>query len=142
MPGTESSYMWQGMIPLDEISFQHNPARGFVSSANQKPADSAYPYYLGRDYPLYRGYLINRKLTAMNNITPEDMMALQTSNYNVFAEMLRPIFLKNIKEGELSDDEKKYLDILKAWNLNNDVTEKGPTVFDILWNKFYHVVYD
>jgi len=142
MPGTDSSYMWQGMIPQDEVPFQHNPARGFVSSANQKPTDSTYPYYLGRNYPLYRGYFINRKLSAMNNITPEDMMALQTNNYNVFAEMARPIFLKNIKEDSLNDDEKKYLDILKTWNLNNDVNEKGPTAFDILWNKFYHIVYD
>ncbi len=142
MPGTDSSYMWQGMIPQDEVPFQYNPVRGFVSSANQKPADTTYPYYLGRDYPIYRGLIINRKLSAMNNITPQDMMAMQTSNYNVFAEMVRPIFLNNVNENELNPDEKKYLEIFKDWNLNNDVNEKGPTVFEILWNQFYHVVYD
>ena len=142
MPGTDSSYMWQGMIPQDEVPFQYNPARGFVSSANQKPADTAYPYYLGRDYPIYRGLIINRKLSAMSNITPQDMMTMQTSNYNVFAEMVRPIFLNNVKENELDAAEKKYLEIFKTWNLNNDVNEKGPTVFEILWNQFYHVVYD
>ncbi|HVT86199.1 MAG TPA: penicillin acylase family protein [Chitinophagaceae bacterium] len=142
MPGTDSSYMWQGMIPQDEVPFQYNPVRGFVSSANQKPADTTYPYYLGRDYPIYRGLIINRKLSSMNNITPQDMMAMQTSNYNVFAEMVRPIFLNNVNENELNPDEKKYLEIFKDWNLNNDVNEKGPTVFEILWNQFYHVVYD
>lgn len=70
------------------------------------------------------------------------MMAMQTSNYNVFAEMVRPIFLNNVNENELNPDEKKYLEIFKDWNLNNDVNEKGPTVFEILWNQFYHVVYD
>ena len=63
MPGTDSSYMWQGMIPQDETPFQYNPERGFVSSANQKPADSTYPYYLGRNYPPYRGLIINRKIS-------------------------------------------------------------------------------
>ena len=82
MPGTDSSYMWQGMIPQDEVPFQYNPARGFVSSANQKPADTAYHYYLGRDYPPYRGLLINRKLSVMNNITIADMMAMQTDDYD------------------------------------------------------------
>ncbi len=142
MPGTDSSYMWQGMIPQDEVPFQYNPARGFVSSANQKPADTTYPYYLSRDYPIYRGFIINRKLSAMNNISPQDMMAMQTNNYNVFAEMVRPIFLNNVNENGLNSSEKKYLEIFKNWNLNNDVNEKGPTVFEILWNQFYHIVYD
>ena len=51
MPGIDSSYMWQAMIPMDETPFQYNPERNFVSSANQRPADSTYPYYLGRGYP-------------------------------------------------------------------------------------------
>ena len=140
MPGTDSSYIWQGMIPQDEIPFQYNPQRGFVSSANQKPADSTYPYYLGRDYPPYRGFIINRKLTGMNAITPQDMMAMQTNNYDVFAEMATPVFLKNINESKLDESEKKYLDILKNWDLNNEVNATGPTVFFLLWNSFDSVV--
>lgn len=142
MPGTDSSYMWQGMIPMDETPFQYNPERGFVSSANQKPADSTYPYYLGRNYPVYRGLLINKRLNAMTGITVDDMMALQTSNYNIFAEEARPIFLKNVQEDKLTSDEKKYLDILKAWNLNNDINEKGATVFEVVWKRFTEVVFD
>ena len=143
MPGTDSSFMWQGMIPMDETPYQYNPERGFVSSANQKPADdSAYPYYLGRNYPIYRGLTVNRKLAAMENIMPDDMMKLQTNNYNVFAEEARPIFLKNIKEATLSDDEKKYLDILKAWDLNNEADSKGPTVFNVLWGYFNEAIFN
>ena len=142
MPGTDSSYMWQGMIPQDETPFQYNPARGFVSSANQKPTDSTYPYYLGRDYPMYRGLYINRRLTALNDITVQDMMDLQTSEYDVFAEMAVPIFLKNMKEDELNADEKKYFSILKNWNFTDDANSKGATVFNILWKQFTKVVYD
>ena len=142
MPGTDSSYMWQGIIPENETPFQLNPIRGFVSSANQKPADSTYPYYLGRNFPLYRGLIINRKLTALNNITLQDMMALQTSNYDVFAEMARPIFLKRINETVLNPEELKYLDMLKTWDLNNEVNANGPTIFSILWSNFEHIVYD
>lgn len=142
MPGTDSSYMWQGMIPADETPFQYNPERGFVSSANQRPVDSTYPYYLGRDYPPYRGIIINRKLNAMSNITVKDMMAMQTDNYDVFAEMARPVILKNIKEAELNEAEKKYLDLLKAWDLRNDIASKGATVFNIAWDIFYKEIYD
>jgi len=142
MPGTDSSYMWQGMIPQDETPFQYNPARGFVSSANQKPTDSTYPYYLGRDYPEYRGLYINRRLSALNDITVQDMMDLQTSEYDVFAEMAIPIFLKNMKEEELTAGEKKYFDILKDWDFTDDINSTGATVFNILWKQFTKVVYD
>jgi penicillin amidase len=142
MPGIDSSYLWQGMIPQDEVPFQYNPERGFVSSANQKPVDETYPYYIGRNYPIYRGFTINKRLAAMSDITPKDMMTLQTDNYNVVAEMAMPFIWKNINESVLNADEKKYVDLLKQWNLRNDVGSKGATVFELWWDKFGKVVYD
>ncbi len=142
MPGTDSSFMWQSMIPMDETPFQFNPERGFVSSANQKPADTAYPYYLGRNYPPYRGQIVNRKLSAMTGITADSMKAMQTSNYDVFAEAARPVFIKNINEALLDNSSKKYLSMLKDWDLNNEAVAKGPTVFKMVWSKFEQLVYD
>ncbi len=142
MPGTDSTYMWQAMIPMDETPFQYNPERNFVSSANQRPADSTYPYYLGSGYTPYRGIIVNRRLKVMNNIGVEDMKKLQTDNFNVFAEMATPVFLKNMKEGELSADEKKYFDILRAWDFRNDVTSKGATVFYLAWEHFEDTVWN
>lgn len=144
MPGTDSTYQWQGFIKATENPQMHNPERGFVSSANQMAVDSTYPYYLGRlgNFPVYRGYIINRKLTAMHDITVEDMERLQTNNYNVFAEMARPALLKLLNEDKLNTEEKKYLQILKDWNLNNDYSETGATVFQSFWDSTYHIVYD
>ncbi len=143
MPGTDSSYMWQDMIPQDENPHQVNPERGFVSSANQLPADpSAYPYYLGGSFPPYRGLIINRFLSKMDNITPADMMRLQTENYNVFAEMARPMLVKNINDSLLNNEEKKYFELLKSWNLRDDITAKGATVFTLTWDSLEKVVWD
>ncbi len=142
MPGTDTSYLWQGMIPQDEVPYQYNPERGFISSANQKPVDESYPYYMGRNYPPYRGIYINKRLSAMTNITPDDMKALQTDNYDVFAETAMPLIVKNIKEGELNSDEKKYFDILKGWNFRDDVGAKGATVFNICWNDLTDTVFN
>jgi penicillin G amidase len=142
MPGADSSYLWQGIIPNSEVPYQYNPERGFISSANQKPVDESYPYYLGRNYPQFRGWQINRRLSAMSNITPRDMMQLQTDNYNAFAATTLPALLKHINESALTADEKKYLDTLKAWNYRNDVGTTGATVFTRVWNKFTGIVYD
>ncbi|MEP6728832.1 MAG: penicillin acylase family protein [Bacteroidota bacterium] len=133
MPGTDSSYMWQGMIPQSENPHVLNPERGFVSSANQLPADTTYPYYIGPGFPNYRGWTINKRLNKMADITPQDMMDLQTDNYNVFAEMARPVLLQHMNEAALDADGKKYWNIFKEWNLRSDTGETGPVVFAVLW---------
>ena len=142
MPGNDSSYMWQAMIPMDETPLQYNPERNFVSSANQRPADTTYPYYLGSGYTPYRGITVNRRLTAMNNITIDDIKSLQTDNFNAFAAMATPMFIKNMKENELNTDEKKFFNILKTWDFRNDVTSEGATIFYLTWQHFEDTVWN
>ncbi|MEO8852871.1 MAG: penicillin acylase family protein [Ginsengibacter sp.] len=142
MPGADSSYFWQAMIPQFENPHMVNPERGFVSSANQLPADTAYPYYLGGNYPPYRGLEINRRLEKMNNITPEDMMKLQTDNYNVFAEMAMPVIIKKMQVDKLSPQELKYFNILRNWNLKNERNSRGATLFVVTWDSLETVVWN
>ena len=142
MPGEDSSYMWQGNIRREENPYMIDPDRGFVSSANQEPVDSTYPYFLGSDFPIYRGLIINRYLSRMNSITPADMMKLQTENYDVFAEMAKPLLLRNVDESALSDEERQYLNIFKLWNLRNDPGEEGPVIFNRWWAHLEDGIWD
>jgi penicillin amidase len=144
MPGFNSNYNWQGFIPAEENPQILNPASGFVSSANQMPVvPDNYPYYVGRasDFSVYRAYLINKKLSSMNKITIAEMMKMQTDNYNVVAEMARPVLLKWLDSSKLSGEENEYVDILRKWNLRNDAGEKGATIFTLLWDNIYHSIY-
>ena len=141
MPGFDSSYMWQGYIPLEHNPHTFNPAQGYISSANQRPADSTYPYFIPGQYDVYRGIIINRKLAATYDATPDDMMRLQNDNYNVFAEYARPILLRHVDSANLDDAGRYYLKIMGDWNLNNDPEQKGPTVFTAWWDSLQQVVY-
>ncbi len=143
MPGIDSTYQWQGIIPESENPMVIDPQRGWVSSANQKSTDSTYPYYLGisHNFPVYRGVIINKRLSVMNGITPMDMQFLQNENYDVFAEMARPVLLKNIDDSKLTTSEKKYVDILREWNFRNEVTAQGATVFNAIWDSLEQVVW-
>ncbi len=142
MPGISSSYAWKGTIPDSENIIMHNPVRGFVSSANQYPYDTSYPYYLGGTFEYFRGTLINKRLSAMQNITTQNMQQLQTDNYNLLAEMARPALLKYISQSNLNTDEKKYLNIFITWNLRNDATEIGPTIFTTWWDSVMTCMYN
>ncbi len=142
MPGFDNSYAWQGMIPEEETPFEHNPSSGFVSSANQRPVDSTYPYYLGREYPMYRGFYLNRALSSMQGVTVRNMMSLQMSNYDAFAEMAVPIILKNLNQSQLNKNEFGYFQELQSWKFNTEANSIGATIFDITWKKFYNNVFN
>ena len=133
MPGTDSTYIWRGMIPQEENPHMKNPVRGFVSSANQLPADSTYPYYLdGKAGPLYRGYIINRYLDSLHDITIDDMKKMQKDNYSMEAELARKILLMT-DENRLDGDEKKYFEMYRQWNNRKDAGETGAIVFYEWW---------
>jgi penicillin amidase len=140
MPGFDRGYLWKGIIPQAENPHMLNPSRGYVSSANQLSVDSSYPYYTGNSFPVYRGYIINRRLDQSFNITPDDMKALQTDNYNVKAEFAKE-FLTQVNLDKLNADERKYFDLFNSWNLRNDITEKGATVFALWWDELEKAIW-
>lgn len=141
MPGSDSTFMWQGDIPPSENAHLVNPLRGYVSSANQLPVDSTYPYYIGGRHDLYRGLIINRKLEGMQQITPLDMQQLQTDNYNVFAEKAVPLLLQYIDSGRLDSDAFRYADMVKNWNRINSPDEKAVSVFNTWFDSLEAVVW-
>ncbi len=143
MPGEDSSYDWQGIIPFEENPMIMNPARGFVSSANQKSTDASYPYYLGTasSFPLYRGISVNKQLSGMTQVTAQDMQALQTNNYNVFAEQARPALMKFIEINRLSKEAQRMVEIMGQWNLYNNPSEKGITIFKLIWDSVENAVW-
>jgi penicillin G amidase len=130
MPGTDSSYMWKGFIPRQDNPFIHNPEQGYISSANQRPVDSSYPYFIPGSYDMYRGISINRRLSVMTDITPDDMKKLQNDNYDVFSEQIRPSLLRYLQREKLSPEASKYADMVEKWSLWRDIDETAPTVID------------
>jgi penicillin amidase len=134
MPGSDSSYLWQGFIPPGENPHAKDPARGFLVSANQRAVDSTYPYYIPGNYITPRGISIIHKLQNMQQITVDNMKQLQTDYFNVTAEDARPLLLKYVRQNELDGDAKKYLDIFRQWDLNADPNSTGQTIFDAWWS--------
>jgi penicillin amidase len=143
MPGEDTSFQWQGIIPTNENPMIKNPERGFVSSANQKSTDASYPYYLGAAsaFPLYRGISVNMHLKNMSQITAEDMQTLQTDNYNVFAATARPALMKYIQMDKLNSDAKRMVNEMNNWDLYNSVNAKGITCFKIIWDSVEQAVW-
>ena len=136
--GSNPKYDWQDWIPFEQIPSIKNPERGFVSSANQNPTDDLYPYYLDDEFaPFERGRRINDRLTAMQNITPQDIQQLQLDTYSYHAKTVLPVLLRNLRTDTLSKASQQAYHTLENWNLYNDADLIAPSVFNAWWDAFF-----
>lgn len=141
MPGEDSSYRWQGFIPQAQNPHSTNPPEGFIESANQRPVDSSYPYFIPGSYAVSRGITLSRRLQAMQGITPQDMMELQNDVYDPFAAAAAQVLLKNTSTADLSDVEKSYFNKINGWDFNARADGDEETIFNVWWDSLYHRIW-
>jgi penicillin amidase len=143
LDGSKRSNGWQAFIPNDQNVMYKNPERGFVSSANQYPADSTYPYYItATNFEAYRNRRINDVLRQLTNATVRDMIKLQGDNYNLKAAESLPLFLSMLDTTTLSSDEQEAYQILRRWNYFNNADAEGASYYEAWWLALRPLVWD
>jgi penicillin amidase len=141
--GTRSSNNWTMFIPNEHNAFWKNPERGFVSSANQHPADSTYPYYItARSYESYRNRRINDVLRSDDDITIEDLKHLHFDNYSMKASESLPTMLRYLYGADLSAKEKDIIMQLGKWDYTFDAASKLAVYYDIWFDKLFRITWD
>ncbi|WP_224998430.1 penicillin acylase family protein [Cesiribacter sp. SM1] len=143
MEGSKPEYEWQGFIPDEQNAFVINPERGFVSSANQVPADSTYPYYVyDQTYEHYRNRRINTILRQLDSASVQDMMQLQNDNYHLRAAETLPWMLGKLNTNLLKPDEREVLQLLQQWDYEATAEQTAPTAYHIWWNELRDLTFD
>ncbi len=143
LDGSLSSNNWQGFVPRDQIPQYKNPARGFVSSANQNSTDPSYPYYYNSEgFEPFRGRIINDTLSKMKDITIDDMKGLQNDNFSLLAKESLPAMFKNLDETQLNAAEKGILAQLKNWNYYFDGDKIEPAYFMSWFEAIHNATWD
>lgn len=143
MDGSDPSQEWKAYIPFEQEMNDVNPERGFLSSANQHPVTTDYPYYVyDHHYEYYRGRRINDRLRVMNNLTPTDFMKLQNDNYNYQASESLPMMLSKLDTTRLTAKEREYQQLLTSWDLFDEPTLNAPTLYQLWWDLLYTKTWD
>jgi len=143
LDGTNPAHDWQGWIPATHNPHVKNPARGFVSSANQFSAGPDYPYYLNWQYASpERAIRINQRLTAMEKVTVDSMRVLQNDNLNIHAQTVLPVLLKYVRSDGLKANQQQVLQIMQQWQYQYNPAEIAPTVFELWWQLFNQAIWE
>lgn len=143
LDGSNSTHEWKNYMPREHLYHVKNPDQNFISSANQHPGDSTYPYY-SYDYNFehYRNRRINDRLKLMSSVKPKDMMELQNDNFNYMASESLPSMLESLDSMSLSSDELEYASSLSNWDYFNEPDLTEPSVYQLWFDLFYKNVWD
>jgi len=140
--GRSPEHDWQDYLPFEYLPYEHNPARGFVSSANQEPTDSLYPFYHGWYFASpARSNIINNALKNNDNIDVDDMKALQQNSSNFWAEQYLEqmtdsvlLIVSNTDTLENKARIEETIEMLLQWNKINEAQSTEATIFET-WRK-------
>jgi penicillin amidase len=138
LPGWTGEYDWQGMVPFDELPYEYNPTRGFVSSGNNKPVDTSYPYHIGIWYAQpYRINRIRELLSSKEKLSIDDFKNIQNDQVSEFSDLfMTALFPSVLKFENFNEIERQSVEILKKWNYSMDKDEVAASICE-LWSAFF-----
>ncbi len=146
--GTSSAADWTGMLPLEFYPFSLNPARGFLSSANQQPVDpEVNAHYLGANwYGPWRALRINELLRADSAVTADEMRGFQTDARSARAELFLPYLLgQGLDSAALvgaPDQVREARRLLGAWDLRYDRDDRRAVLFEAVMRELVRRTWD
>ena len=127
---------WLGYIPFDELPRIYNPPEGFVATANNRIADSSYPFYLSHFFePPHRFRRIHQLLGAREMFSADDMAAIQLDTVSLHAKELIETLSTDL--ARLGDDNSMVKDAairLFGWNGQCAESSVEATIFHV----FHH----
>ena len=140
-PGWTNEYDWVAYVPFDSLPYSYNPSSNIVASANNKTVDDTYPYYINRWFCTpYRNERIREFLNQKDKISINDFKDLQNDYHSTFAEKFVPTIVDVVSKSELSELEKKGVELLKKWNYELNKESPEALIFENLCMNFLKVV--
>jgi penicillin amidase len=132
VPGWDPAYDWAGYVPYEALPNVLNPKDGYVVTANQAPVDgSKYPYYLGDSWDYgYRAQRIIDMINADDDITVDDMAAMQLDTHNANAATLVPYLLKIDVPTHFARQGQR---VLNGWDFTQPADSVAAAYFNVVW---------
>jgi penicillin G amidase len=120
-PGTEDSDDWRGFVPAALVPQVHDPACGFILSANHRPIGAFYSVPLGTSTgsmgDTMRSWRLRERLVAKESCSPAEVLDIHEDSVNpARRDIVRVgLHLRKTQPRVLSDDSEKALVVLEKW---------------------------
>jgi len=118
-------------VPFDALPNVLDPHDGFVVAANQAVAGPEYPFHITDDWDYgYRAQRIRDLVEEEQDLSIEEMAALQLDEHSPLAEVLVPYLLDvRLPRGYRSAGQR----LLRGWNFDQSTGSAAAAYFNAVW---------
>lgn len=114
--GASKAFIPDNYIARKDNPREINPARGFVSSANQESTGPDYPFPYHGSFEEYRGKRVNLLLGEKEKHGVEDMKEMQQDVYSLKAETFLPLMTEKLDSIALPENAQHVIEALTQWD--------------------------
>jgi penicillin amidase len=153
-PGWDPDHQWQGLIPFEGMPRLADPQRGWIATANNRPAPDDYPYPLSGTWSDgQRARRIRQMIESASRLSHEDCAAMQQDALSLRGVRCRPALLDvltrhpTIMARDRSQQKARYdPEILeaaahiRAWDGRMEPGSVGATIFEVFFTHWCRMV--
>jgi penicillin amidase len=129
-PGWDPAHQWDGLIPFDGMPSLSDPARGWITTANNRPAPDDYPYPLSGTWSSgHRALRVRQMIEEKEKLTREDFVRMQQDVVSLRAVECLPRLIALL--GTDPDARRREaFGHLRLWDCRMDTDSVGATIFE------------
>jgi penicillin amidase len=137
-PGWDPEHRWRGLVPFEGMPQAMNPPRGWVATANNRPAPDDYPYPLSGCWSSgLRAGRIREMIEVRPKASSQDFVAMQHDVVSLRAHHCVPGLLR-VLEGNAEERVAEAVALLRGWDCRVTAEAVGATLFNVFfagWTK-------
>ncbi|MCB9091385.1 MAG: penicillin acylase family protein [Halobacteriovoraceae bacterium] len=138
VPGWLEKYEWDGAIPIEQMPYIKNPARGYIINTNNQVVNPYYhrPLFHIDSAPSFRYQRVEERLKKTEKHTRDSIHEIQNDLKIVRGEILLPLFLQDLSLiSSWNPIELKALEELEKWNFSTDANSIGTSIFMTIYRE-------
>lgn len=139
-PGWDPEHQWQGLIPFEGMPQWSDPERGWIATANNRPAPEDFPYPLSGTWSDgLRATRIREMLDGKTGFAYKDFARMQQDALSLRAARCVPALLTALAD---NSDKRivEAIEHLRKWDCRMEPDRIGGSIFDVFFSYWARAV--
>ncbi|MCY3759202.1 MAG: penicillin acylase family protein [Acidobacteria bacterium] len=138
-PGWDPAHQWDGLIPFEGMPALKNPERGWIATANNRPAPDDYPYPLSGTWSSgHRARRVRQRIEDRRDLSREDLVGIQHDVLSLRARECLPHLLQILDEH--SPENEEAVEELRGWDGRMETDSAGASIFETFFTHWSRTV--
>lgn len=138
-PGWDPAHQWDGLIPFEGMPRLKNPERGWIATANNRPAPDDYPYPLSGTWSSgHRARRVRQRIEGRRDLSREDLVGIQHDVLSLRARGCLPHLLQILDEQGPENEE--AVEELRGWDGRMETDSAGASIFETFFTHWSRAV--